>query len=27
RKMIERGKCHVPLLMLKWKILPPKHGT
>ena len=27
RKMIERGSVHVPTVLLKWKILPPKHGT
>ncbi|PNX63803.1 hypothetical protein L195_g053695 [Trifolium pratense] len=27
RKMIERGSVHVPLVVVKWKTLPPKDGT
>lgn len=27
RKMIDRGRKHVPLCLLKWKALPPKHRT
>jgi len=27
RKMIEMRSVHVPMVLLKWKTLPPKHGT